>query len=517
MFDDPVLLGPFRIDFKERVLSREGAPIRLGSRAFDVLAALAAARGQLITKDDLIAQVWPQQVVEDNALQVQISALRKALGERDGEGSYIVTVAGRGYRLHGLQSAPPRRADVTFTLPTSRPVPNRSIAVLPFRNVSSDPEQEYFVDGMVEDIITGLSRIRWLSVIARNSSFAYKGRAVDAKQIGRELGVGYIVEGSVRKADTRVRITVQLIETETGGHLWADRYDRKLGDIFALQDELTMSIVGAIEPTLRRAEIERVRRARPDSLGAYDLVLRAMPHVHSHLAAEADAAIPLLKQALMLEPDYPAAHAPLALCYHSRFSRGGLREEDRVAAIHHARAASTDAVDDASALGICGFVISLDEHDHDFARQLFDRALELSSSDIFTLWCSSIAQSWWGETDLAIERAQRALQLSPFDPLNYLAYNALAISYFSLGRYGEAYEAARRSVHMSPRFSVSHSLLVAALVGLGREEEAKRSAQRLLSIDPKFSVGRFAVTVGIRDNVFKPFADAWRAARIPAD
>ena len=181
-----------------------------------------------------------------------------------------------------------------------------SIAVLPFTNMSGDPEQDYFADGMVEDIITGLSRIKWLFVIARNSSFAYKGKSVNVKQVGRELGVRYVLEGSVRKAANRVRVTGQLIEAETGRHIWADRYDRTLDDIFAIQDELTMSVVAAIEPSLRQAEIERVKRKRPDSLDAYDLVLRAMPHVYPAMPDGAAKALPLLESALKMEPNLRA-------------------------------------------------------------------------------------------------------------------------------------------------------------------------------------------------------------------
>ena len=504
---DEVTFGPFRLDLRQRTLSRAGAPVRLGSRAVEVLCTLVAANGELVTKDTLMAQVWPNQVIEDNALQVQISTLRKALEEGAEGQSHVITVPGRGYRFAGLQGP--------STGPSSAVPLSRSIAVLPFLNISSDPEQEYFADGMVEEIIAGLSRIKWLFVIARNSSFVYKGKAVDVKQVGRELGVRYVLEGSVRKAGHRVRITTQLIEAETGVHLWVERYDRLLDDIFALQDEITLCVVGAIEPNLRKAEIERAKRKRPDSLDAYDLLLRAMPLVHSHVAEDAAQAIPLLEKALELEAGYPAAHAFLALCYHSRFSRGGLRDEDRAAAIHHAHAASSEAVDDATALGISGFVITLDEHDPATARKLFDRALALSSCDIFTLWCSGLALSWLGETDTAIERALRALQLSPFDPLNFLAYNTLAISYFQTRRYGEAYEAARRSVQLSPRFVVSHSFLVTALIGLGRKEDAKLAAQRLLAVDPTFSIRRFAATVRIADRVFQPFADAWKAAGIP--
>jgi TolB-like protein len=202
-------------------------------------------------------------------------------------------------------------------------LPDRpSIAVLPFANMSGDPEQDYFVDGMVEDIITGLSRIKWLFVIARNSSFAYKGKSPDIRRIGRELGVRYVLEGSVRKAAGRVRITGQLVEAETGRHVWAERYDRALDDVFALQDEITMSVVGAIEPSLRRAEIERVRRKRPEHLDAYDLVLRATPFVETAMAGDASHALPLLERALALEPDYALAHGHAAVCHEILFMRG---------------------------------------------------------------------------------------------------------------------------------------------------------------------------------------------------
>ena len=204
---------------------------------------------------------------------------------------------------------------------------NPSIAVLPFQNMSGDVEQEYFVDGTVDDIITGLSRVKWLFVIARNSSFTYKGRAVDVKQVGRELGVRYVLEGSVRKAGDRVRITGQLINAESGAHVWAERYDRKFDDIFALQDEITLSIVGAIEPSLRQAEVERVNRKRPENLDAYDLALRALPDVYSVMPATVSKALVSLDQALTIEPHYATAHGYAAMCHHCLFLRGGLHRE----------------------------------------------------------------------------------------------------------------------------------------------------------------------------------------------
>jgi TolB-like protein len=210
-----------------------------------------------------------------------------------------------------------------------------SIAILPFQNMSGDAEQEYFADGMVEEIITALSRIRWLFVIARNSSFAYKGQAIDVKQVGRELGVRYVLEGSVRKAGSRVRITAQVIDATNGAHLWADRFEGSLEDVFDLQDKVAISVAGVIEPTLRQSEIERARRKRPDSLDAYDLYLRALPYAFTPMPEDANKALPLLGKAIELEPDYAAAHAIIAWCHEARYLRGGMHEETRLAALHH--------------------------------------------------------------------------------------------------------------------------------------------------------------------------------------
>src|SRR5499426_1130731 len=252
----------------------------------------------------------------------------------------------RVYRISGEQLAAAQA--------TARPalaLPDKpSIAVLPFTNLSGDPEQEYFADGMVEDIITGLSRIRWLFVIARNSSFTYKGRAVDVKQVGRELGVRYVLEGSVRKAASRVRITGQLIDATTGVHLWADRFEGTLDDIFELQDQVATSVVGAIAPQLERAEIKRALRKPTESLDAYDYYLRGMTHASTPMPEDADKALALLGKAIELEPDYAAAHAIISWCHEARYLRGGMQEETRIAALHHARLAIAVGTDDAAAL-----------------------------------------------------------------------------------------------------------------------------------------------------------------------
>src|SRR5271170_4529929 len=238
------------------------------------------------------------------------------------------------------------------------PLPDKpSIAVLAFQNMSGDPEQEYFADGMVEDIITGLSRIKWLFVIARNSTFVYKGKAVDVRQVGRELGVRYILEGGVRKSGNRLRVTAQLVEAETGAHLWANRYDGDTEDVFNFQDRITDSVVGIVEPSLQRSEIERARRKRPDNLNAYDLYLRALPHTATSMPDGGEIAIRLLDEALALDPDYVAAHALIAWCHEWRFARVGFDEADKIAGLRHAHTAIASGTDDATTLAVAALMI----------------------------------------------------------------------------------------------------------------------------------------------------------------
>ena len=390
-----------------------------------------------------------------------------------------------------LNSAEAGAAEIGVPPPAtpSLPMPDKaSIAVLPFTNLSGDPEQDYFADGVVEDIITGLSRIKWIFVIARNSSFAYRGKAMDVKQIGRELGVRYVLEGSVRKSANRIRITAQLIETGSGSHIWADHYDRSLDDLFAVQDELTISVVGIIEPSLRKAEIDRARRKRPDSLDAYDLYLRALPLTFTAMPHDAEEAVALLDRAIELEPDYAAAHAMIAWCHEQRFLRGGLRDDAKQAALRHARRAIAEGADDAAALAIGAFVIAVIELDFETATAAFDRAFALSSSSALALGFSSIVRAWRGDDAMAIDDAERAIRLSPFDPLLYLPYVGLAYAHFAAGRFEEAAAAASLASQSNPRFSMPYVLHASALANLGRAEEAGQLLHRLREIDPGLTV-----------------------------
>jgi adenylate cyclase len=420
-----------------------------------------------------------------------------------------MTVPGRGYRLIGLApqaAAGPSGADASSGPARSdRP----SIAVLPFQNMSGDPEQEYFADGMVDEIITGLSRIKWLSVISRNSTFIYKNKPVAVREVADKFGVGYVLEGGVRKSGNRVRISAQLIDARTDVHLWAEQYDRVLEDVFALQDEITVCVMSAIEPSLRKAEIDRVRRQRPSNLNAYDLVLRSLPLVFAMMPKDAEIAIPLLESAVALQPDYGAAYAFLGWCYHHRFVRGGLREEDRVAAVQHAHAAVAHGSDDATALAVAAHVITYLEHDKVTALRLFDRSLELSTSNIFALSLSAIALAWMGKAELAIERAEQAIRLSPFDSYNFRSYHALAIAAFSRQRYQDAVDAARNAVHFNPHFGPARGVLAAALLRAGRAAEAKAAGRGMLECEPTFTTRAFSA-VELAPAVFGPFVAAWR-------
>jgi adenylate cyclase len=405
----------------------------------------------------------------------------------------------RVYRVRpdGPHPGPPPRAGEGSALgarvgaaePPALPLPDKpSIAVLPFANMSGDPEQEYFADGMVEEIITALSRIRWLFVIARNSTFTYKGRAVDVKQVGRELGVRYVLEGSVRKGGNRVRITAQLIDATTGAHLWADRFDGLLEDVFELQDKVAISVAGIIEPTLRQSEIDRARRKRPDSLDAYDLYLRALPFAVAAMPEDADKALPLLDKAIDLEPDFAAAHAMIAWCHEQRYLRGGMQEETKNAALRHARHAIAAGGDDAVALATAGFVIAVAGRDFETALTAFDRSFALSSSSALALSFSSIVRAWKGDDAIAVEHGNRALRLSPVDPWIYLPYIGLAYAHFAAGRFEETVAAASLATQSNPRFTVPQILHAAALGCLDRREDAKTAVQRLIELVPGITV-----------------------------
>jgi TolB-like protein/class 3 adenylate cyclase/Flp pilus assembly protein TadD len=363
-----------------------------------------------------------------------------------------------------------------------------SIAVLPFANISGDPEQEYFADGISEDIITGLSKLRWFFVIARNSSFAYKGKAVDVKRVSRELGVRYVLEGSVRKGGNRVRITAQLIDASTGNHIWADRYDGDLTDVFALQDEITKKVVAAIEPKLLEAEGVRSQGRSPEDLDAWDTVMQTNSLLWRLTKTDIEAAIALLGLATARYPDYAPAHSMLAFALLFRaISVGVARSLDTKEAVRLAsRAAELDDNDPWAhlALGWAAFLLRRSQD----AMAEFKRALDINPNFAAAHGHLGNALACDGQADAAIPHLEQALRMSPHDPQNIFVYTALAVAYYLSGNYSEAISFGHKAVQQRPGFTGSHRIYIASLAQAGRSEEARTALDRLKELQPEISI-----------------------------
>jgi adenylate cyclase len=395
----------------------------------------------------------------------------------------------RPIHVYGIAWNKQRRASEPASEKPTLSLPDKpSIAVLPFQNMSADPEQDYFADGMVEDIITGLSRIKWLFVIARNSSFTYRGKAVDVRRVGRELGVRYLVEGGVRKSGSRLRVTAQLVEAETGAHLWADKFDGELKDVFDFQDRITDSVVGIVEPSVRRSEIERSRRKRPESLDAYDLYLRALPLMATISVADAPAGALLLRDALRLDPNLAVAHAYLSWCHQILFTHGGFGEADKIAGLEHARAATANPVDDATALAVGAMVIGLLGKNADAALNAIERALSFNPSSAAALYFGAQLHAWSGDSVRGAEYARRALRLSPFDPLLYAAHLALGIAALQDDRYEETATWWGVCAEANPKFGMIVIAQAQALALAGRIQEARAVFARGMELEPSASI-----------------------------
>jgi adenylate cyclase len=394
-------------------------------------------------------------------------------------------------RLDGGDERPEQTTMVHKRAPTLPDKP--SIAVLPFDNLSGDPEQDYFADGMVEDIITALSQLDQLFVIARNSSFTYKGRSVDVRQVSGDLGVRYVLEGSVRKAGNRLRITGQLIEGASGAHLWANRFDGRLEDVFDLQDRITESVVGAIEPTLRKAEIERSRKMRPENLVAYDLYLRALPHTYAMRADDNTEALSLLHAAIELDPDYAPALAYAAWCYEQRLTRDWetTRENDATTSIALARRAIATNSDDANAMAAAGFVLLMVGRDYDAGLSAIDCALSINPNTAPISMFAGWAKNFAGKPEVALPCFDRALRLSPTDPIGFFFVTGAAMAHLLSGRAEEALDKARKSMALNPGWDTTLLVLAAASNELGRSGETRAAVEKLLEVAPYATVSLF--------------------------
>jgi tetratricopeptide (TPR) repeat protein len=351
-------------------------------------------------------------------------------------------------------------------------------------------------------------------VVARNSSFTYKGRAVDVRTVGRELGVRYVLEGSVRKGGNRLRISAQLVEAETGNHLWAERYDGAFEDVFDLQDRITEGVVGAVEPSVRVAEIERARRKRPDNLDAYDLYLRALPHTWAYTPAESEKAIELLEAALRIDPGYVAAHGLAAWCNGNiaTFVPGDPRG---FVSVQHARAVLGPDTDDSLALAIAAWALAFFERDYDDALDAIRRALAITPNSPMALSLGACVYAYAGQFDAAIKHAEASLRLSPFDPVRFVAELAAAYGHFFTERYDEAAEAAQRSAQINPQFAPAVALIVASRMRGGHPQAAQAARERLLSLNPGFRVGQFVRIGRFEQDLSEIYAAALREAGLP--
>jgi TolB-like protein len=484
------------LDTDRRELRRGAELAPIAPQVFDILVYLIRNRERVVSKDDLITAIWDGRIVSDSALTTRLNGARNAVGDSGNEQRLIKTFPRKGIRFVGVVREEKPAGALPVDHETRPPgailaLPDKpSIAVLPFANLSGDTLQDYFTDGVVEDIITELSRFSELFVIARNSSFTYKARSVDVRDVGRDLGVRYVLEGSVRKVANRVRMTGQLIDAATGAHIWADRFESELEDIFALQDQMAESVVGAIVPRLELAEIERAKSKPTDNLNAYDCFLRGMAAWHDWTQSSHNNALKLFYQATEIDPEFGRPYALAAGCYLMRKANGWV--VDRVTEIAEterlAKLAANLGRTDAVALAWSGHALAHVVGDIDTGIALVDRALLLNANLAMAWHRSGWLRIYAGECELAIVHLERSMRLSPLDPLRHLANSATAFAYFLLEDLEEASVWAERAVQLRSNWPPALRVLAMSHALAGREQAARQALTRLALVQPQLRV-----------------------------
>jgi TolB-like protein/cytochrome c-type biogenesis protein CcmH/NrfG len=512
------LFADHTLDTDTRELRRGDMPVAVQPQVFDLLTYLVQNRERVVSKDDLLAALWGGRLVADSTLATHINAARKAVGDSGEEQRLIRTVARKGirfvgdvhFRPTGREAAP--AASRAPARPAAPPSERPAIAVLPFLNLSGEPAQEYFSDGISEDIVTALSKLRWFFVIARNSSFSYKGKAVHLKQIADELGVGYVLEGSVRKDGGRLRITAQLNDVATGSQLWADRYDRELADVFTVQDEITESIVAAIEPKLYAAESFRARRKAPENLDAWDLVMRALWYFWRVTREDNLEAQRLLEQAIAIDPNYAQALAVFSVSHTFGTQMGW--EEAATATPIAARAAMAavraDGEDPWAYLAL-GCVYPRLGRMAD-ALEAFETALRLNPNFAAAQGFYGLVLSWNGRSQEGAEAARRAIRLSPRDPLSPTYYGVAAYAAYVARDYKEAIALALHAVRHRSDFVGGHRVLAAAAGMAGETQLARTALRELRRTLPNISLAWVAHNLPLRGEEQEHFLEGLRRA-----
>ncbi|MES2113568.1 MAG: winged helix-turn-helix domain-containing protein [Pseudomonadota bacterium] len=519
VFDDCVL------DLDRRELLRDSQVVATAPKVFDLLVYLMENRDRVVSRDDLVNTIWAGRIVSESTLASHMNAVRKAVGDSGQQQRVIRTIARKGFRFAldvtegtPVADAPPAAQPVRAPA-AAPPLPAKpSIAVLPFVNLSGMPEQDYLADGVVEDIIAALSQCRWLFVVARNSSFTYKARAVDVKQVSRELGVRYVLEGSWRKAKNRVRITVQLIDATTGALHWAGRFEGVLGDIFALQDQITANVVGAIAPELERAEIERARHKPTENLDAYDYYLRGMAKLHHGTRETIGQALPLFHQAIELDPEFASAYAMAAWCHCWRKINRWMIDAPREIAegVRLARRAVELDKGDAVALTRAGHALAHLANDLQGGIALLDRARLLNPNLAGAWFLGAFLRIFCGQTDTAIEHLALAMRLSPLDPELYRMQAGMALAHLFTGQFDAASSWAEQAIRELPVFLPALAILAAGQALAGRLAEAQRTMAHLRQFDPALCIHHVADWLPIRQPAhLATLAEGLRKAGLP--
>jgi TolB-like protein len=515
------------LDLERRELTRGSEAVPIGPQVFDLLVYLVQRRECVVSKDSLLEAVWGGRIVSESTLTSHINAVRKAIGDNGAEQQLVRTVRRKGFRfVADVTEAQSSDSSAQIASQASDelsrpalPLPSKpSIAVLPFENLSGDPEQAYFADGVVEDIITALSRVRWLFVIARNSSFAYQGRAVDVKQVGQELGVGYVLEGSLRKAVDRIRITGQLINAGTGAHLWAERFEGRLDDIFELQDRIATSVAAAIAPQVELAEIERAKSKPTASLNAYDCYLRGLAHLHRGSREAVEEALPLFHKAIELDCEFASAHAMAAWCYFWRKVNAWTADRpwEIAEGARLARRAVELGRDDAVALTRGGHALAHLAGDLDAGIALLDRATFLSPNLASAWFLGGFLRIWHGESESAIKHFEHAMRLNPVDPELYRIQAGNAMAHLFAGRFDAASAWAEEAYTSLPSFVLTVSIIAASRALTGRLEQARRAMDQLRELDPTLRISNLKDWLPIhRREDLSVFADGLRKAGLP--
>jgi TolB-like protein len=495
------LFEEFALDSDRRELRRGPIVVPIAPQAFDLLEYLIRNRERVLSKDDLIASVWDGRIVSESALSTCVNAARSAINDTGELQRLIRTIPRRGMRFVGnVREEHKPDAMTAGTERPTLPLPDKpSIAVLPFQNMSADSEQEHFADGTVEEIITALSRFSSLFVIARNSSFIYKDRAVDVKQVGRELGVRYVLEGSVRKSGTQVRITSQLINASTGAHLWANRFDGSLVDIFDLQDQVALGVVSAVAPKLEQAEIARAKRNPTDSLDAYEYFLRGMASYYLRSREATDEALQLFYAAIGRDAKFASAYGMAAWCYGWRKINAWTtdRAKEIAETARLARRAAELGPDDAVALSRAAHALASVVGDVEDAVTFVDRALALNPNLAGAWWASGWTRVYLGEPEAAIKHFARAMRLSPLDPHIIGMQAGTAFAHMLAGRYDEASSWAERAM-WAQNYLTPLRIAVASHALAGRLTEAKKALARLQELDPAASIANFQERAPLR-------------------